>query len=131
MSEPSRDDARWALRRKALHYDPDDRQRRAMALTVIVRTAPWEPGPDGIVPQIINRLQIHADEVAESAVERLIEAIVDPTDPRILDIMQDALVRAGRLTESREMETFFDGFDQIVRETARARYVTDWREVEP
>ena len=129
MSEPSRDDARWALRRKALHYDPDDRQRRAMALTVIVRTAPWEPGPDGIVPQIINRLQIHADEVAESAVERLIEAIVDPTDPRILDIMQDALVRAGRLRE--ETSGALENRTGHIEWIPARRLVTDWREVEP
>ena len=131
MSEPSRDDARWALRRKALHYDPDDRQRRAMALTVIVRTAPWEPGPDGIVPQIINRLQIHADEVAESAVERLIEAIVDPTDPRILDIMQDALVRAGRLREDHRPSLARVDDKGRIYFTGGSRLVTDWREVEP
>ena len=68
----------------------------------------------------------YATQVGTDEAWDIATGLLTSTDPAVLDAMQDALVRAGRLTETRETETFFDGFDQIVRETARACYVTDW-----
>ena len=107
MSEPSREH----IAAVAAGYDPDaydDTKKRSSHPAAVIQWA---------------ARRHMATEAAK--------ALLTSTDPAVLDAMQDALVRAGRLTESREMETFFDGFDQIIRETERTRLVTDWREVEP
>jgi hypothetical protein len=54
------------------------------------------------------------------------ERILTSTDPAVLDAMQDALVRAGRLEE--ETSGVY-GVDLAV--TFASRFVTEWQEVGP
>ena len=74
-----------------------------------------------------------ADEgtISATGANKIAHALLTSTDPAVLDAMQDALVRAGRLREERNVETIHDGFMRVIRTDVAARYVTDWREVEP
>ena len=66
------------------------------------------------------------------------ERILTSTDPAVLDAMQDALVRAGRLRVEESAAysdddgtTWYAMFGHAPSRAPMSRFVTEWRKVEP
>lgn len=72
----------------------------------------------------------YATRVGTDEAWDIAEALLTSTDPAVLDAMQDALVRAGRLHEDCVREVLSHWTFQGVRTVEMRRFVTDWREVD-
>ena len=73
----------------------------------------------------------YATRVGTDEAREIAEHLLTSTDPAVLDAMQDALVRANRIAEERETETYYDGFERPILETrTNTRIVTEWTEAD-
>lgn len=80
-----------------------------------------DPDPIVAAAQIAQGLPLSVPDVLG-----VMRRMLTSTAPAVLDAMQEALVRAGRLTEDVEWEEDLDGFGVTIRLQERRRHVTAW-----